>query len=454
MAPGSDDSPGAKPAGGGTRLPGHAERVLVTGASGFIGRHLVARLVAAGSEVHAIARGPQPARPGVRWWQADLTDIDGLRAVVRGARPDAFVHLASMVSGARDVTAVLPTFRNNLESTVNALVCLAEAGCARCVLAGSMEEPDLARGQFEAGSPYAAAKHASAVYGRMFFDLYQLPVVTLRLYMVYGPGQGDTAKLVPYTITSLLAGAAPRFSSGVRPVDWIFVDDVVDGLAAAVADRGPAGYGADIGSGELVTVRDVVTEIARQMGREEPSPSARSRTGRSSRCGGRTCGRRRSGWDGRRRCRCRGAAPHHRLLRRPAPALRASRRPAGGIGGQQAVAARGSAASATQREVAGRRARRCRAASGAPSDRFSTQSSAICRRLGVGAAADRAVEAAPAELRLALRRAGSGRSRSRSSTSKIASRRRRASRRAPRGGRSRGRRRRCGTRGTGRRACA
>lgn len=257
-----------------------SRRVLVTGASGFIGRHLSARLAALGAEVHAITRGPVDTVPGaggpgggpgagpegIRWWQADLTDLDGARAVMRAVRPEIFVHLASTVSGAREVSAVLPTFRNNLESTVNALVCLAEIGCERCVLAGSMEEPDLAAGQVAPGSPYAAAKLASAVYGRMFFDLYQLPVVTQRLFMVYGPGQGDTRKLIPYTITSLLSGESPAFSSGVRPVDWIFVEDVVDGLVAAAFDRGPAGYSVDLGSGELVTVRDIVLEIARLMG--------------------------------------------------------------------------------------------------------------------------------------------------------------------------------------------
>jgi len=246
--------------------PKSSKRVLVTGASGFIGRHLCHRLAALSAEVHAITRGQGPKIEGVRWWPADLADFDSTRAVIQAVRPEIFLHLASLVSGARELAAVLPTFRNNLESTVNVLVCLAEIGCERCVLAGSMEEPDLAAGQFAPGSPYAAAKQASAAYGRLFFDLYHLPVLTLRFFMVYGPGQGDTKKLIPYTITSLLAGGSPKFSSGARPVDWIFVDDVVEGLVSAAFDRGPAGYSADLGSGALVTVREIVLEIARQMG--------------------------------------------------------------------------------------------------------------------------------------------------------------------------------------------
>ena len=83
----------------------------------------------------------------------------------------------------------------------------------------------------------------------MFHALYGLPVINLRTFMTYGPGQRDGSKLIPYVATALLRGESPRLSSGTREVDWIYVGDVVDAyLAAAVAD-GVEGTSIDIGSG-------------------------------------------------------------------------------------------------------------------------------------------------------------------------------------------------------------
>ncbi len=82
---------------------------------------------------------------------------------------------------------VVPTVKNNLLSTVNLLAAAAETGCHRFVVAGSMEEPTDPLAAIP-NSPYAAAKSASTAYARMFHALYDLPVVVLRLFMVYGPG--------------------------------------------------------------------------------------------------------------------------------------------------------------------------------------------------------------------------------------------------------------------------
>jgi nucleoside-diphosphate-sugar epimerase len=115
-------------------------------------------------------------------------------------------------------------------------------------------------------SPYAAAKFAASAYGRMFHSLYRTPVATLRLFMVYGPGQQDVKKLVPYVTLSLLEGRAPELSSGVRRVDWIYVDDVVDGYLAAALSPAVDGCTIDLGSGELVSVRSVVERLTTIVG--------------------------------------------------------------------------------------------------------------------------------------------------------------------------------------------
>jgi UDP-glucose 4-epimerase len=241
--------------------------VLVTGASGFIGARLCDRAGELGSAVHGVSRRPSPdLSPALRWEHVDLTDESASRALVQRVQPDVVLHLASEVSGDRSADVVLPMLHANLVAAVNVLLACHEAGCSRIVLAGSMEEPDLGDAEAMAQSPYAAAKWAATTYARMFRALYGLPVVHLRIFMVYGPGQRDLRKLVPYVTTSLLRGEAPELTSGEREVDWIYVDDVVDAFLAAAVTPGAEGASLDIGSGGLVAVREVVARLRRLVG--------------------------------------------------------------------------------------------------------------------------------------------------------------------------------------------
>jgi UDP-glucose 4-epimerase len=239
-------------------------RAFVTGASGFIGGRLCQRLVADGQEVHAISRRPQEDN-SVRWWQADLGDADDVAATLGRVRPDVVYHLAGFVSGSREIEAVLPSLRDNLVSAVNVLVAAAQTGCS-VVLAGSQEEPEPALEDPVPASPYAAAKLAVGSFARMLQALHGLQVVNLRIFMVYGPGQHDRTKLVPYVVTSLLREEQPKLSSGTRPVDWVYVDDVVDAFIAASTREDLAGTTLDIGTGVLVTIRAIVEQIVETVG--------------------------------------------------------------------------------------------------------------------------------------------------------------------------------------------
>jgi UDP-glucose 4-epimerase len=240
------------------------QRILVTGASGFIGSHLCRRLLGYGAELHCVSRDDRRrSDAGRRWWCADLADTAAVREIVSAIQPDTVFHLASEVDGARGVQLVIPTLRSNLLSTVNVLTAMAERGCSSLVLAGSMEDAGAMESVATPCSPYAAAKWASAGYARMFHALYGLPAVVLRIFMVYGPGQVDIRKLIPHVTLALLRGEAPKLTSGRRPVDWIFVEDVVDGLIAASTAENVSGATLDIGTGALVTVREVAETLAR-----------------------------------------------------------------------------------------------------------------------------------------------------------------------------------------------
>jgi UDP-glucose 4-epimerase len=237
-------------------------RVLVTGASGFIGSALCQRLAQTGSEVHGVSRKPRTAAgPCAVWWQNELDNVDSVRDLFESARPEYVFDLASHVAGSRARELVLPTLRANLASAVNVLIGASESGCRRILMTGSMEEPPPGPAWSVPSSPYAAAKLAASAYARMFQALYGTPTVVLRPAMVYGPGQQDLKKLVPYVTLSLLRGEVPALSSGTRQADWIFVDDVVDGYVAAAVASGVEGATIDLGCGRLTSVRAVVEQL-------------------------------------------------------------------------------------------------------------------------------------------------------------------------------------------------
>jgi UDP-glucose 4-epimerase len=239
--------------------------VLVTGASGFIGTHLCRALQLHGVTVHGVSRRARPHGGGMQWWQSDLADVDETRTLLKSIRPQLVFHLASHVAGSRALALVPSMFQANLQSTVNLLTAATEQGGMRLVMTGSLEEPLPEASWALPSSPYACAKYAASTYARMFHRLYQTPVVLLRLYMVYGPGQQDENKLIPYVIRSLFEGRAPELSSGQRQVDWIYVDDVVRALLLAGTAAGIDGKTLDIGSGTLHTVRAVVDQLVRRI---------------------------------------------------------------------------------------------------------------------------------------------------------------------------------------------
>ena len=243
------------------KTPGK-RRYLVTGASGFIGRALCSRLLDSADTVIGTSRRNVPfEHPNWTHARVDLTDAAQVDELFVEAKPDYVIHLASCVTGRREIEWVRATFDGNLRSAVNVLVAAQQSGVQKVVLAGSLEEPSAEETHPVAASPYAASKWCASAYARMMHALYETRSAVARIFMVYGPGQGDLAKLVPYVCLSAIRGEVPKLMSGGRPVDWIFVDDVVEGLVR-LAHAGPEdGSHVDLGSGSLVTTGQVAARI-------------------------------------------------------------------------------------------------------------------------------------------------------------------------------------------------
>jgi len=239
------------------------QKILVAGASGFIGSYLCRKLSKVDDvEIHALSRAKRSGSNKIKWWQGDISDHDWIENLLQDVKPDYIFNLASHVEGSRDVSLILPTFRSNLLGQLNLMIAAHKIECKRFISTGSMDEPDQKGSRHKVISPYAVAKGAAGLYGEMFHALYSLPYVHLRVSMVYGPGQKDVRKLIPYTILSMLRGKSPALSSGRRKIDWIYIEDVVDGILAAAETPNIEGERLDIGSGKLVSISSVQEILA------------------------------------------------------------------------------------------------------------------------------------------------------------------------------------------------
>jgi nucleoside-diphosphate-sugar epimerase len=211
-------------------------------------------------DLHAVSRKPRTDDGHLKWWQGDLSDFATTKRLIEEVRPDIIFHLTTHGWGAPDIEHVRPTVQNDLLATVNLLTVATYLKISRVVLTSSLEEPPEGDREPVPSSPYAAAKWASAGYARMFHRLYQTPIVIVRIFMTYGPGQ-PVQKLIPHTILSLLKGENPKLSDGQRLVDWIYVEDVIRGLLAAARAHNVEGTTVDLGSGLLVSIREVVEHL-------------------------------------------------------------------------------------------------------------------------------------------------------------------------------------------------
>lgn len=238
-----------------------AETALVTGGAGFLGSHLVQRLLDDGWEVHATSRSDRGSSSDrLVFHRADLADYDAAKRILRATRPDVVFHLAGSVGAAPDQSLVLETYQSHVTSTLNLLTLADDFDLRRIVLTGSLLEPTGTMDQAIPSSPYAAAKVTTTLYARMFYRLYRTPVVVVRPFMTFGPGQ-HPQKLLPYVINSLVDGVSPKLSSGGWRSDWIYVSDVIDGMLAAVETTGAEGADIDLGRGELKSSREIVSAV-------------------------------------------------------------------------------------------------------------------------------------------------------------------------------------------------
>jgi UDP-glucose 4-epimerase len=264
--------------------------VLVTGADGFIGSHLVERLVADGARVRAFciynSRGsagwldesPVPIRESVDIRLGDIRDARFVEHTLEGI--EVVFHLAALIAIPYSYVAAESFVDTNVRGTLNVLEAAVRARVRRLIQTSTSEVygtpddmPIRETHPLNAQSPYAATKIAADQLAYAFHRSYELPVVILRPFNTYGPRQSERAVL-PTMLRQLLAGQ-PEIHLGRLDTrrDLTYVGDTVDGFVRAATTPGIDGRTIQLGTGRSETVERVL-EIARALTGSDAVPVA------------------------------------------------------------------------------------------------------------------------------------------------------------------------------------
>jgi nucleoside-diphosphate-sugar epimerase len=267
---------------------------LVTGGAGFIGSHIVRRLVGAGARVRVLDNFTTGRR-------ANLTDVAGRIELIEGDLVDAatvrraiegveyVLHLAALASVPESVEQPERNFEVNFRGMHNLLLAARDANVQRLVFSSSAavygdhpapHHEDLAPRSL---SPYAAAKHSGEQLCRSFTHVYGLPTVCLRYFNVFGPGQNPHsgyAAAIPQFITALLEGKRPTiYGDGRQSRDFVYVANVVEANLLACGTEAAIGGVFNIGAGGETNLLELLAILSELAGRQIEPVFAASRVG-------------------------------------------------------------------------------------------------------------------------------------------------------------------------------
>ncbi|MFQ5672005.1 MAG: NAD-dependent epimerase/dehydratase family protein [Nitrospinales bacterium] len=252
--------------------------VLVTGASGFIGSHLTRRLVGRGANVHVFARqGTDLWRledliaNDVTVWNTDINDLDRIRQFIKQICPQRVFHLAAAVNPGRSLDLLDEMIAVNIQGTVTLLKALEESDLESFVHVGTCEEYGDGAAPFDeeqreaSVSPYSASKISATHFSQMFHKITGKPVIIVRPFLTYGPGQVSNM-LIPSLIRHCL-NHEPQFhmTKGQQTREFNYVSDVVEGIVRASDCGKRAGEIVNIGNGKEYKVIEVARMIVKIM---------------------------------------------------------------------------------------------------------------------------------------------------------------------------------------------
>ncbi|MFM8901546.1 MAG: NAD-dependent 4,6-dehydratase LegB [Burkholderiales bacterium] len=260
-------------------------KILVTGADGFIGSHLVEALVAQGHDVRAFVlynsfnswgwldHAPASVKKQLDVFAGDIRDPNGVRVATKGC--DVVLHLAALIAIPYSYHSPDTYVDTNVKGTLNVLQAARDLGVSRVIHTSTSEVYGTARfvpiteeHPLQGQSPYSASKIGADQLAFSYYASFGLPVVIARPFNTYGPRQSARA-VIPTIVTQIASGQKQIRLGAVSPTrDFNFVKDTVAGFISAMNSQAGLGEVVNFGSNFEISIGDTARLIAQVMGKE------------------------------------------------------------------------------------------------------------------------------------------------------------------------------------------
>jgi len=255
-------------------------RVLVTGGSGFIGLHLVERLIKEDADIYVIKRPNSILTPWtkdilkkVKVYNVDISDFEKLKHIMKKIEPKKIFHLAAFTNVNRSFTVTNEAIKNNVQGTLNLLHSLENVdfdcfiNTSTCEVYGNNPVPFTENQLPNPVSPYGASKYSAEVFCQFFYNTYNFPITILRPFTSYGEYQ-LCKMFIPQIIVSCLLKEDLKLTEGTQTREFNYVEDIVDGYIKTSITKRAIGEIINIGCGEEHSIKETVFKIIKLVGND------------------------------------------------------------------------------------------------------------------------------------------------------------------------------------------
>lgn len=250
------------------------KKILITGAGGFIGRHLITALSNFSAKLYSLDFKEISYPFTGTEYVGKLEDISFLKSSIEDIKPDIVFHLAAKKDRVYSINDFFQSIETNLIGSLNLFSVLNEfASPESIVVLGTAEEYGRGEAPFNENmreapvSSYSFSKTCLTHLCQVLHDLYALPFVILRPTVAYGPFQNEEMFL-PALINSLLRGNEFKMTAGEQTRDFVYVDDLVDAMISATESKRALGEVINVGSASPVTIKELALRVQTIIGKE------------------------------------------------------------------------------------------------------------------------------------------------------------------------------------------